>query len=73
MPRLPLAAALVAAAFVAVPAAAAPTCFDSRILAGHDTLYYSGCTEVREHSEGGYCVQSIGTVAGRPYRLVCVQ
>jgi hypothetical protein len=71
MPRV-LVAACAAAAFLAVPAAAAPTCFDSRVLADSD-LYYSGCTEVREHSEGGYCVQSTGTVAGRPHHLVCVQ
>ncbi|HWL34760.1 MAG TPA: hypothetical protein VNQ77_01075 [Frankiaceae bacterium] len=72
MPRLPLAAALAALAFLGVPAAAEPTCFDSRILLDHD-LYYSGCTEVSEHPEGGYCVQSVGTVAGRPYHFVCVQ
>lgn len=73
MPRLTLVAALSAAAFLAVPAAAEPVCFDSRILADHDTLYYSGCSEVREQWDGGYCLQSHGTILGEPYRFVCVE
>lgn len=74
MPRLPVAVALVAAAFLTAPAAeAAPVCFDSRRLADDPSLYYSGCTELKEQWDGGYCLHSVGTVAGRPYRITCPQ
>lgn len=36
-------------------------------------LAASGCTEVREQWDGGYCVQSHGTILGEPYRFVCVE